>query len=1319
MTSPIIIEEDLETELINHQQLQGSDEEPEPEHTQEFFKASIVNLVSALGGPDYSKPNSPYVLGADALGCLKDLKRWLRGHDEKLGTIDIAYAISQTTLVTFDLLEILSMWDEKEEQNDRIHGPYYEDIQEVEKKQELDRRQKERKKDFLIALGCLELLVPLTWPVDTAIEDQRVFNLQRSYADYKQAILNHPSNRIMKSVIRLCEPAVSCEYMYTTNKHKDTMKRAFYFFRNIAKINFRDNISNVSGIDRNTLLTVYQNQFVLGFIVSIASEIKESFPELCIPVLECVFYIAKGIDPIDLFDISDKTSVSNDLSSSSGARDLKSLLLQDEGKNQAIRKKSAQYNKYRTSAFYSVQEKNGTAVSETISGKIQVNANKTISLDSILALGKKAKPQKRIRGDIGANYEELFNFTVSLEPDTKEQTAMFAFEFLSTSFNPLIFQICDMFSSEISGLFTAEIPPIPFDTQIHFLYVMAWFLEVNRVCCFNPKIDALLVEQDQKEMHSEMAFVAMALEQKPLSSYDIFLRSNYEIKQWPVVLNCMLVGRELLKTIHVMIKSQNEGLVTMAKKIMTLMFLREERLVVITMLPRVASKTNSSSFVQISVELSYLMIQTFDLFEKRDKLYIDALERSRRSKKKNGKEGAEEEEEEEDIVRPMEIRQKEYSVDKLLKRYMSEDVIDTQILHLSSFQDLSPKQLLNGIKFIHRIFVQGKLHTLYYRLDFIYTLDQMLEYHGFLPNVKSEIKRFESYFRGKLEKALTKTPSLFVELMFPKMTSEVFYYENGISKVQAMSNKQDRRVAGKTAPFFEFVDTEFTQSRENRFKIVVAALCDDEKQDWINWVVNEAKLALAKQNEWFDNNEIPDVVLAPEVHLNLGEDKDSKNIAIALRKNSTFRLLLTICEFELLDNVDKTVCVVPPNETTVRLAESIKFLEKYKSEGVEFPDNKGAYDFITKRQRRQARISRFSGSESEDEEDNGEMDGFIVRGGSDDGVSGNSQDESEEEAEFVEDGERRRHRRHKSHFDKKSSLSSSSDAKERKRKHKHKDGKSKRDHHHHSTASKLFDILPRIYKSSEFVDSSDELEDEEELKKFYEMEEKQRQQFMRINELGTAQVQENGEVEYLQDKYMKEMNLNSEGEGDDGTAFGSANGKKKVTKKTTKRKSIAEAKRKAGDDNDEEGNNDESGFSSNGDIDESEDEKSSAASKKRVQRKKIQPSKRSKISYLSQSDDNSENNSELESNDNNEDSDEPMDFETEPILGAEEFVTDDAVIPVSKKQVQNLVNKSTKRKASLPQQNGNENENDNDDAKEVGKSSRSVKRTRVMESDSE
>jgi replication fork protection complex subunit Tof1/Swi1 len=73
------------------------------------LRDSVTGLVSALGGIDLSLPNRPYVLGDDALGCLKDLKKWVKFYGSS-GKLDALRCIAETNLVSLDICQILGQF---------------------------------------------------------------------------------------------------------------------------------------------------------------------------------------------------------------------------------------------------------------------------------------------------------------------------------------------------------------------------------------------------------------------------------------------------------------------------------------------------------------------------------------------------------------------------------------------------------------------------------------------------------------------------------------------------------------------------------------------------------------------------------------------------------------------------------------------------------------------------------------------------------------------------------------------------------------------------------------------------------------------------------------------------------------------------------------------------------------------------------------------------------------------------------------------------------------------------------------------------------
>lgn len=256
----------------------GTSVEPE-------LKAHITNLVSALGGPDLADPARPYKLGDDALECLRDLKKWLKGYDERLDRWDVARAISETSLVTVDLPEILAMYESECENGKGT--------------EKLDR----------IATGCLELLVPLTWPLElnkltsTVNHYRHAPALEQARLRYKQVLLNHGSKKVLKAVIRLTIPSLMKKRPERSAREEGVLRLCIYLFRNLLAINVDDKDADVdSATSRNRTITVFREQKVLDFLMTVSAGMGTLFDQQSTGCLECLFYLFRGLKPEEIFE---------------------------------------------------------------------------------------------------------------------------------------------------------------------------------------------------------------------------------------------------------------------------------------------------------------------------------------------------------------------------------------------------------------------------------------------------------------------------------------------------------------------------------------------------------------------------------------------------------------------------------------------------------------------------------------------------------------------------------------------------------------------------------------------------------------------------------------------------------------------------------------------------------------------------------------------------------------------------------------------------------------------------------------------------------
>ena len=69
-----------------------------------------------LGGVSIEQ-HGRYVLGDDALACLKDLRRWIKLYDQRFNRLDVQRVLAESNLVKGDLLEILASWPENAAQD--------------------------------------------------------------------------------------------------------------------------------------------------------------------------------------------------------------------------------------------------------------------------------------------------------------------------------------------------------------------------------------------------------------------------------------------------------------------------------------------------------------------------------------------------------------------------------------------------------------------------------------------------------------------------------------------------------------------------------------------------------------------------------------------------------------------------------------------------------------------------------------------------------------------------------------------------------------------------------------------------------------------------------------------------------------------------------------------------------------------------------------------------------------------------------------------------------------------------------------------------
>jgi len=340
-------------------------------------RAYVYSLVSAVGG-NSSIEDGRYVLGDDALACLKDLKRWLSLYDNKLSRFDVKRCLAEANLVKGDLLEILTLWQEEDEGN------------------WLRRK---------TALASLELLGDLTWPLNRDNEHTTVNHhrhlpyLQLAQVDYKRAILQHESSSILRKAIALGVQAMLIPRKERSPRDEGTIKLILYFFRNIVMITQPQHLpsqGDEEDLSRSATIHTLSQQDVLQLLLTISSGMSEEFVEQDVIILEILFHLLKGIDPKKIFREDKQVMEDN-------TKNFKSLLLKEKAMLAGYAKNApTRHNRFGTMIWV----KRGDDKLSTVTGQNVITSDqKTLQkMDSSKQWTRpKRKPKKDSPGEVSSS----------------------------------------------------------------------------------------------------------------------------------------------------------------------------------------------------------------------------------------------------------------------------------------------------------------------------------------------------------------------------------------------------------------------------------------------------------------------------------------------------------------------------------------------------------------------------------------------------------------------------------------------------------------------------------------------------------------------------------------------------------------------------------------------------------------------------------------------------------------------------------------------------------------------------------------------------
>ena len=852
------------------------------------------------------------MLGDDALACLKDLKKWLRLHDEKANRLDVARCLAEANLVNGDLLEILAAWSES---------------------------MSEDKVKLKICLACLELLVPLTWPIEkddmqmTVNHHRHVPYLQLAQTSYKRSILEHESGSILRTVVRIGLPSIALPMGERSPRDEGIIKLLLYFFRNVAMISPPPNVpyeGKEGEVSRSATIEAFHRQDVLALLLTMSSNMGEDFNTQDTVIMEVLFHLLKGVDVDKLF--MDKKQLA-----SKNTDELRTLLAQEAGMHRSYaRNAPTRHNRFGTMIWV----KRDDARVSTVSGQ-DVLKNGQQTLSKMDQSKRWNKPKQRSKNEELAY--DRFDMPVALTESAATHLRGFVEEFLDSSFNPLFNHIRRAIEREAERVLESH--------KQQFFYLVSWFLEAERVRRRTKK-------EAEKKRNKKLddtfepdsfALIASVLNQESFILLNRFMQDRLDLKAWREVHAGIRCFTQILLIVQDMSESPLDEDQEIAENIQNRIFYEEsthDRVIAILR----GYKDQGFGYLDSSTELSHVFLRMLERYSKENvNLQVRSRRRARRSKKDAAKQRGELNEDDdqeqasemEDVIEAERAsKERKFDFARFSAKFMTQACVDTFVSFTKYYSDLNTEQLKRAHRFFYRVAFKQDLSVVLFRLDIVMLFNKMIKGPEGLDPAGALFKEWDELVKQltrKLIKKLEQRPELAIELLFSKINSTIFYLEYGYEKQTSLSKPR--------AP--AALEVRGSMTIEEQIGVAVAVLYH-ENIEQIDWIIKTLASAASERLSWeaeaaarqelepsFNpesaqqqeiSSKAPSAVVIP----------DTEATRIAMFKDSKLRLLMALAGFERLSVEDEpnATWIIPSSLTSAQLKHTRDIIEQHRNRPV-------------------------------------------------------------------------------------------------------------------------------------------------------------------------------------------------------------------------------------------------------------------------------------------------------------------------------------------------------------------------------------------------
>ncbi|MBW0466958.1 hypothetical protein O181_006673 [Austropuccinia psidii MF-1] len=729
----------------------------------------VLNVVSALGGYEDVLVNPPrdnddgptttrvYQLGDECIGCLKDLKKfWRLDEDDDNRTVARILYFSQ--VLPNDLLPILMSI------------------------------QIGQKKDDRVALLCSDLIAALTWPIDIASEVQEAYEIQdeesrrqaisldlsglvSAQLSYKRDIVRSGA---LGYIFRLILPIIQKGKNERTGKDDNVISLFLHIIRNLVAL--RDKVSNhgsesvVKESHLQSELIVQMSELgIFDLLVHMChgSDRFDLYGQWNMIVLDIWHLLLRGVDAEELIDAEPFCGINAAgetlTTMTSSSKKLENLLLAEQQARKAkARKGATRHSRFGTTLTVKAGEK-----------KFHLHNQSAITTPVEVALDARKKQKNKTPRLVNE-----FGRPTVLKLAALKVLRKAVIEVLESGFNPFFSSVLKDIRMERAHIKEAD--------TIRFLSLMAFFLNAFLLLREREKEVGVL---HNTETGHDFDLIAELLDPECILWVILKIKNGIENRPMPVVeihagIECFL--QQLLVT-NGLLDSSVEEYKQVANVILNKIYYNSDTLDMVINL--MSTYTDQSlKYLKNIVHFSFVFLRILERYaQSKDYMYVRKKKPKKASRPTSDSENPQTEEavvnatieEEEQALRIEEdnnqFAEHKFEFGRFQMRFAREAIVDTLVTYIRGYQNFTDPELMKwAVKLMYRQAVNAKAEKLFFKVSVLNTFSSMIDEKESMPKhpVYTDLFRFIDYILKQYFKCVRTNPFMLVEVLFNKSITE-------------------------------------------------------------------------------------------------------------------------------------------------------------------------------------------------------------------------------------------------------------------------------------------------------------------------------------------------------------------------------------------------------------------------------------------------------------------------------------------------------------------------------------------------------------------